>query len=102
MLSTIYQHADEIAAVCRRHGVKRLEVFDSAARAMATEAVGDFDFAVSYAELDRNDALGQVIDLKLELEKLLGKAVDLVELHAVRNPYVLKTIDEDKQLVFAA
>jgi uncharacterized protein len=102
MLDVIIHKAHAISAICRRFDVRLLEVFGSAARESGDAAVGDIDFAVSFNQIDRRDAFGQFFDLKKELSSLLGKPVDLVEISAVRNPYVRKTIEEDKKLVFAA
>ena len=37
-----------------------------------------------------------------DLEKLLGRGVDLVEPGAVRNPYVLASINRNREAVYAA
>jgi uncharacterized protein len=102
MLEIIRQRQPEIAAICRRYDVKQLELFGSAAREEDYDAVGDFDFAVSFRQLDAKNPVGQLFGLQNDLSDLLGKPVDLVELTAVRNPYVLRTINEDKKLVFPA
>ena len=39
---------------------------------------------------------------KADLEKLLGRSVDLVEPGAVRNPYVLASINRNREAVYAA
>jgi predicted nucleotidyltransferase len=39
---------------------------------------------------------------KADLEKLLGRGVDLVEPGAVRNPYVLASINRNREAVYAA
>jgi hypothetical protein len=39
---------------------------------------------------------------KTDLEKLLGRGVDLVEPGAVRNPYVLASINRNRESVYAA
>lgn len=84
-------HADiatkrpELAALCRRHGVARLEVFGSAARAADFDpAHSDADFLVTFA-LDAERDLGTFLDFKADLETLLGRPVDLVERQAVES-----------------
>lgn len=69
------ERRDTLAALCRRFGVARLDVFGSAARG------ADFDPASSNAdflvEFDaRADDLGNYLDFKEALEKLLGRAVE--------------------------
>jgi predicted nucleotidyltransferase len=40
--------------------------------------------------------------LKLDLEDLLGRAVDLIETTAVTNPYFIQTSAQTRTLVYAA
>ena len=40
--------------------------------------------------------------LQAELSSLLGRPVDLVEAGAVRNPYVLASIERNREVVYAA
>ena len=39
---------------------------------------------------------------KADLEQLLGRGVDLVEPGAVRNPFVLASINRNREAVYAA
>jgi predicted nucleotidyltransferase len=79
----IVEKRDALAAICRRHSVSRLEVFGSAARSGDFDPVrSDADFLVTFESAVRND-LGALVELKDELEKLLGRPVDLVEREAV-------------------
>lgn len=102
MHPAISQHRSGIAAICQRHGIRRLEVFGSAAR------VDDFnpdnsdaDFLVEFAPGVHPD-LNSFFGAKSELEQLLGRTVDLVEPSAVRNPYVLAHINRDREAIYAA
>jgi uncharacterized protein len=74
---------DALAALCRRFGVTRLEVFGSAARGAGFDPKrSDPDFLVTFAPAARND-LTAFAHLKDALERLLGRPVDLVEREAV-------------------
>jgi predicted nucleotidyltransferase len=46
--------------------------------------------------------LDEFFGMKADLEKILGRAVDLVQAKAVRNPYVLASINQSRELVYAA
>jgi predicted nucleotidyltransferase len=39
---------------------------------------------------------------KAELEQLLGRSVDLIEPGALRNPYVLASINRNREAIYAA
>ena len=83
MQTDIDEKRDALAALCRRYGVARLEVFGSAARDTGFDpSRSDVDFLVTFTPAARND-LAAFADLKDALEKLLGRSVDLVEREAV-------------------
>jgi len=98
----IAQHRSGISAICQRYGISRLEVFGSAARADDfNPASSDADFLVEFAP-DVQPGLDVFFGAKAALEQLLGRGVDLVEPGAVRNPYVLASINRNREAVYAA
>ena len=102
MHPAIAQHRSGISAICQRYGISRLEVFGSAARADDFDpATSDADFLVEFAP-DIQPGLQTFFGAKADLEKLLGRGVDLVEIGAVRNPYVLASINRNREAVYAA
>ena len=97
----IAQHRSGIAAICHRYGIRRLEVFGSAARANDFDpAHSDADFLVEFAS-GVQPGLNAIIGAKADLEALLGRGVDLVEPGAVRNPYVLASINRHRVIIFS-
>jgi hypothetical protein len=89
----------EIAAVCRRFQVRRLEVFGSAARGDDFDpGRSDVDFLVDFEPR----AFANYFDFKEKLEALLGRPVDLVMPGAVENPYLQAGIERSREPVFAA
>ena len=102
MHPAIAQHRSGISAICQRYRISRLDVFGSAARADDfNPASSDADFLVEFAP-DAEPGLNAFFGAKVDLEKLLGRGVDLVELGAVRNPYVLASINRNREAVYAA
>lgn len=61
--------------ILRRHDVKRAAIFGSFARGSA-RAGSDVDFLIEYEGNDKS--LFDLVDLKSELEDILGRKVDLV------------------------
>jgi uncharacterized protein len=86
MLAEIDQKRDALlAALCRRYGAVRLEVFGSAARVVGFDPErSDADFLVTFTPAARND-LAAFADLKEGLEKLIGRPVDLVEREVIER-----------------
>jgi predicted nucleotidyltransferase len=98
----IAQHRIGISAICQRYHISRLEVFGSAARADDfNPASSDADFLVEFAP-DAQPGLHAFFGAKAELEQLLGRSVDLIEPGALRNPYVLASINRNREAIYAA
>jgi predicted nucleotidyltransferase len=89
MQADIAEKREALASLCRRYGVKRLEVFGSAARGADFDpAKSDFDFLVEFDERGDLTPRERFLGLAEALEKLMGRPVDLVErkaLEASRN-----------------
>jgi predicted nucleotidyltransferase len=103
MHADIDEKRDALAALCRRYGVARLELFGSAARGAGFDPNrSDADFLVTFTPAARND-LALFADLKDALERLLGRRVDLVEREAVeasRNFIRRRAILEQAETVY--
>jgi len=103
MHALIEQHRDAIADICRRFGVRRLEVFGSAARATDFHPdTSDADFLVEFAQRSDLGPLQQFFGFADALRDLLGRPIDLVEPGAVRNPFLQAEIDRARELIYAA
>ena len=102
MHPSIQHQLAAIGRVCARHGISRLEVFGSAARAQDfIEKSSDADFLVEFLP-STQPGLDEFFGAKADLEEILGRAVDLVQATAVRNPYVMASINQNRELVYAA
>ena len=98
----IAQHLPGIAVICQRYKIRRLDVFGSAASADDFDlASSDADFLVEFVPGART-GLDEFFGAKAELERLLGRGVDLVEPSAVRNPYVRERMNRHREPVYAA
>jgi len=101
MVEFIEKHRDRIAALCRKHGVRKLELFGSAARGDFDSAGSDIDF---FFEFDGNPThlADRFFGLAEDLEQLLGRRVDLVSSPDVRNPYFLEVANRHRVTLYAA
>ncbi len=102
MHTDIAAHRDEVTTLCRRFGVRRLEIFGSAARGADFDAkTSDADFLVEFDRDSGHGPLEQFFGFAQALESVLGRPVDLVERSAVENPFILAGIDKARELVYA-
>ncbi len=101
MHSIVESKRQEVADLCRRSGVKRLDVFGSAARDDFDETRSDIDFLVEFDE-SAPQSLSAFFALKDALAQMFARPVDLVMPDAVRNPYVRASINRSRQVIYAA
>lgn len=99
----IAEHLDEIAALCRKYRVKRLDLFGSAARDDFDPTRSDVDLIAEFGPWGEIGPLEQFFDFRDELEALLGRHVDLLEEGAAKNPIFLKSLaDNPRERLYAA
>jgi predicted nucleotidyltransferase len=103
VLPLIEMRRNDIADICRRFHVSRLDVFGSAARGSDFDpARSDVDLLVTYQSTIPRPTLEEYFEFREQLEALFGRSVDLVMAGAVRNPYVRADIERSRELVYEA
>lgn len=81
MTTHIEDVRDKIVNVLEKHGVKRAGLFGSIVRGEAVEG-SDIDILV---EVEEDISLLDFVGLKIEIEEVLNKKVDLVEYCAIKS-----------------
>ena len=102
VIAMIEEKREALEALCRKHRVRRLVLFGSAARGDFASESSDLDFLAEFAPLEAGARADAYFGLLFDLEALFAGRVDLVESGAIRNPYVRRTIDQHQETVYAA
>jgi uncharacterized protein len=102
MTHVLEGHRQALADLCKKYRVRRLDVFGSAARGDFDEEASDVDLLVEFDDMPHADRADAYLGFLTAVEALLGRRIDLVEVSAVRNPYLLRGIEESRELVYAA
>ena len=97
----VEEKRDEIERLCRRHGVRRIELFGSATGPDFDPAHSDLDFLVTFQELEFNQYADAYFGLLEDLQTLFQRPVDLVVASAIQNPYFLESVESSRTLVYA-
>ena len=84
MISGAVLDREAIARACRAHDVRRLRLFGSAASDRFRHS--DVDILVDFTP-GTPDPFDAYFGLKEDLERILGRKVDLVMPEAMRNPH---------------
>ena len=74
MIGIVEDRRTEVAALCERYGVKRLDLFGSAAGDGFDPEASDLDFVVSFERRDPPELFDRYFGLKEDLESLFGEA----------------------------
>ena len=101
MTPLIANNTRDIAKLCERFRVARLELFGSAATDQFQEETSDVDFLVQFGS-DSSSNWDDYFGLKFAFEELFHRSVDLVEESAVENPYFWRSIERTRQVIYAA
>lgn len=100
-MNIIDQHFEDIQKLCVRHKVEQMFVFGSVLTKNFNEN-SDVDFLVKFGDIDLYDYFENLLNLKENLEKILLRNVDILEMQAVKNPYLKKSIDNSKLLIYGS
>lgn len=89
-----------IEDACRRHHVAECALFGSSTETEPDVTPRDLDVLVRFE--DAAEPVESYFGLLQELERIMGMPVDVVEEPAVRNPYLLQSLDATKVVLYAA
>lgn len=101
MIPEIERRRPELAALCRRFGVRRLEIFGSGATGGFRQDTSDLDFLVEFEPPAGPGYADRYFGLLEALEALFGRPVDLVVASAIRNPYFRESVDKTRAVLYA-
>jgi len=93
------KYTHDIKQLCKLHKVKRLYAFGSVFTKQFSPG-SDIDFIVDFEPLDIQLYADNYYDLKFSLENILDRSIDLLEEKAIKNPYFLQVVNNQRQLVY--
>jgi len=96
------RNQSDLVALCKQYSVRRLVVFGSAVSGEFDEANSDLDFIVEFQSLPAGTYADAYFDLKMDLEHLFARSVDLVMSSAIKNPYFQAEVRRTEQELYAA
>ena len=102
MIADIALRRAELQDLCRRFGVRRLDLFGSAARGDFDPPRSDLDFLYEFEAKLPGGYANAFFGLKEDLERLFGRPVDLVAASAIRNPYFRESVEETRATLYEA
>lgn len=91
---------DEIAAVCREYGVRRLYVFGSAVQGTFDPATSDLDFMVDLGEYEPEIAR-RYVRFYESLRAVVNRDIDLITVRSRGSDRFMARVVESRELLYA-
>jgi len=60
----------------------------------------DIDLIVDFANMEVEDYADNYFDFKFSLQEIFKRPADLLEEKAIKNPYFLQNVNQQRQLVY--
>ena len=103
MIQLIRSHKKEIAGLCSQYNVKYLQLVGSALNEDDFDPqTSDIDFLVEFLPSQPRQHAMAYFQLLEKLQDMFGRKIDLVEVKAITNPYLLDSINKNKTEIYAA
>jgi len=95
----VLEKYNSLQLLCLKYKVANLYLFGSATNDRFTEN-SDLDFLVTFDNVPIFDYADYFFDLMHELEDLYQRKIDLLTEQSLTNPYLIKSINSNKQLIY--
>ena len=103
MNSLVEDKIKDLTKLCAKYRVRRLEFFGSAVvEDHIDPQISDLDFLVEFLPLQFGEYADAYFGLLESLKYLFGRPIDLVMIHAIKNPYFLEFIDKNRMVLYAS
>lgn len=98
-MNIIEQNKSTINQLCTQHNVKTMYAFGSVLTNQFN-ANSDVDLLVKFNDFDVTKYFINYTNLKESLENILHKKVDLIEEQTLKNPILIRSINNNKKLIY--
>ncbi|MGB2924893.1 MAG: nucleotidyltransferase domain-containing protein [Limnothrix sp.] len=93
-------HNEQLESLCIKWEMREFAVFGSVLRDDFKED-SDIDCLIEFSDTANWD-LFDIIELKRQLSKIFEREVDVVEKGSVSNPFILKSIMDNHQVLYSS
>jgi len=101
MQGLIKDKLNELKSLCQDYDVKTMYVFGSVCTDDFNDD-SDIDILISFKDISIEKYTDNYFDLHYKLEELFNRKIDLLTENSLSNPYFIESIEETKQLLYAA
>lgn len=98
-MGIIDSNIDNLKKLCVQYNVEKMYLFGSSLKSSFNEK-SDIDLLVKFKQIELSKYFDNYINFKEKLESLFGREVDLIEEQTLKNPILIKSIDNSKELIY--
>lgn len=98
-MNIIERNINRIKRLCNDYKVAKLYLFGSALTERFNDE-SDIDFIVTFKNVELIEYADNYFDFKFSLEDLFQRKIDLLEEKSIKNPFLLKSINSSKRLIY--
>ncbi len=98
-MGIIDNNIDNLKKLCVMYNVEKMYLFGSSLNSSFNEK-SDVDLLVKFKQIELSKYFDNYINFKEKLESLFGREVDLLEEQTLKNPILIKSIDNSKKLIY--
>ena len=98
-MGIIDNNIDTLKKLCALYNVEKMYLFGSSLNSNINEK-SDVDLLVKFKQIELSNYFENYINFKEKLESLFGRKVDLLEEQTLKNPILIKSIDNSKELIY--
>ncbi len=101
MIDLIQEKKEDLKQLCVKYEIARMYVFGSAVSNNFHDQ-SDIDILISFKEIPFDRYTDNYFNLHAELELLFGRKVDLLTERSLNNKFLIDSINQTKELLYAA
>jgi len=98
--SIIENKIDQIGELCQSYKVEKLYAFGSVVSNHFNSKTSDIDFIVELGSLPPVEKGESLMNFWTDLEELFSRRIDLLSDQPIKNPFLRKSVEETKQLIY--
>jgi predicted nucleotidyltransferase len=98
-MNIVEQNIDAVLQLFKQHRVANMYLFGSVLTDRFSDK-SDVDMLVEFKKMPLKSYADNYFDLKFALQDILNREVDLLENQAIKNPFLRRSIDRNKKLIY--
>lgn len=98
-MTILDRYSSVISDLCEQHKVRKLYAFGSVLTERFTDQ-SDIDLIVDFEAIDVESYADNYFDLKFSLQDIFKRRVDLLEEKALKNPFFIQAISQQRKVVY--